>query len=808
MLKFLQQAAIRTPYSTQVRSAVNWLTLMMAAVILIVIRTVWFPEVSPSTDVDTSYRMILNAAHELNLEFGSDLVITWGPLAFLAMPDLHPVMSYFKHGIGTLVYLSVFIALGLVIRIAQQSTKSLLLTLFLVNFGIIYLFDPIIFFFLPIVLYVVIFSKSGYGYNNVLRTAIICLVALAALTKFTYLILGLTIVGVSSAYGLLVQKNYKWDIIVFLGMTLLIWVLSGQTLSSFLSFVTRSFEIASAYGSALSLNGGKSELVNLSFFLLSALIIAGSLMFNSIKEPPIRIVALVLIWGSLGLICLKTAFVRYSFSHLWQGTAYITILGIACSYSFNPAFNRKNVTGGALTLLPAILPMIALLYLSEPSPSKNITQIRFFSTPALFIDGLAKSYSLFKSPSDYENRYQDALKKIRQKTKLPSISGSVDLYPDNQSIILAYDLEYKPRASYQSVNTVTSKLSKINSSNLLGTDAPNTLLFNLSTIDRRLPALGENLSWPIIWTNYRQTLAHSEFLILQRSPHPQKLTVVDIDAGILQLEDEFELPEQYRENLWIKLEVTPTLLGSLASVLYKLPILRIALNLENGDVREYRFLHEIGDSGFLLSPLIENKEEFGIFPIASGIEFLKMKQVRSFSVHSEWDFLPLYKKTAQYELYQNQFSRNHLENKPSLVSEFQSNTITKSSGVSFTYPYRARGPTFLAHRGYAPYETSLAIPPEGKKMSMTIEIEPDSWMDLNGERPDGVDIVATQTDMAGSALIHKVFTVDPIQNPSQRSGSQIKLTIDKEAARIHFDIKTRKNGRYDTTIIYNIEFES
>jgi hypothetical protein len=90
----------------------------------------------------------------------------------------------------------------------------------------------------------------------------------------------------------------------------------------------------------------------------------------------------------------------------------------------------------------------------------------------------------------------------------------------------------------------------------------------------------------------------------------------------------------------VEIHIKPSLLGKLANVFYKRHPLSITVNLENGEVRSYRIVAGMAESGFLISPLVEDTKDFGA--LYGGADLLAHKRVASFVINHthgklEWD---------------------------------------------------------------------------------------------------------------------------------------------------------------------------
>ncbi len=64
------------------------------------------------------------------------------------------------------------------------------------------------------------------------------------------------------------------------------------------------------------------------------------------------------------------------------------------------------------------------------------------------------------------------------------------------------------------------------------------------------------------------------------------------------------------EPIWAKLELRPTRIGRLRSMLYKPPIVALSIETADGVRRSYRFLPDLAAAGFLISPEIDRVDDF------------------------------------------------------------------------------------------------------------------------------------------------------------------------------------------------------
>ena len=90
----------------------------------------------------------------------------------------------------------------------------------------------------------------------------------------------------------------------------------------------------------------------------------------------------------------------------------------------------------------------------------------------------------------------------------------------DQAVLLAHALDFQPRPVFQSYMAYTPRLARMNADVLLDEHAPEWILFPVMTIDRRLPALDDAPSWPLLLTHYQLAGAPGGIPLLRRSATP------------------------------------------------------------------------------------------------------------------------------------------------------------------------------------------------------------------------------------------------------------------------------------------------
>ena len=113
---------------------------------------------------------------------------------------------------------------------------------------------------------------------------------------------------------------------------------------------------------------------------------------------------------------------------------------------------------------------------------------------------------------ELNQEYKNSMNSIKEKIDLSGISGTVDIYPWDQSYIIANELKYQPRPLFQSYSVYTPKLIENNIEFLRSEKAADNILFQIKEIDERLPSTMESASWIEILKRYETVGLKNNFL--------------------------------------------------------------------------------------------------------------------------------------------------------------------------------------------------------------------------------------------------------------------------------------------------------
>jgi hypothetical protein len=205
--------------------------------------------------------------------------------------------------------------------------------------------------------------------------------------------------------------------------------------------------------------------------------------------------------------------------------------------------------------------------------------------------------------------FESDLNAIHKTVPIPRFDGTVDIYSFQQSSLLASDNRWSPRPTPQSYAAYNPTLARLNDEHLKSRNRPDNILFRVEPIDGRLPSLEDGLSWPTLFNLYYPIRLENELLYLRKrgSSSPQK-PMTELLVAQHRLGEEVVIPE--KKPLFAQIELLPTVLGSLASLLFKPPQLTISVILSDDTKRDFRFTSSMARSGFVISPLVTDTTEF------------------------------------------------------------------------------------------------------------------------------------------------------------------------------------------------------
>ena len=602
----------------------------------------------PQIGVDPSWHFAMNQAIAEKLAIGKEIIFTFGPYSSLYTNEFNPStdrLELFGGIYFSLCYLTAFLML-------MQNIPLRWSVMFWALIAILKPGDPF-FISYPLLVSLVIF-RLIYSHNQVGKIMfprwlmVFMLFVIFSAFGFLPLIKGSFIVPCAAmlfaCIMVLICENKKFFAAIALASPVIVmaffWNSAEQKIPVLADYFSNMFQIIAGYNEAMSLNEGKSYEVTI-FLAVSLLIPLVIFMQKSI--PLFLRLILMALFSSFLFISFKGAFVRHGSSHVSiQSTAPIfAALLIPFIFSYQRPFVLQFY-GHKIAWLP-LISIVAWLSIGDNYKHFSAQQIFYNTTnqTALFHNLRDRIFHR----QNFVETFKKDVEQIKIEVALPKLNGTADIYPYDQSHLIASGNEWSPRPVFQSYSSYTARLAQINAAHLIGENAPQNIFFKIRPMDERFPSIDDGLSWKILLANYAPIKTSGKFLVLHRKsiienfPLQKPLLSTEYHLGEI-----VEIPHN-REILFAEIEIKLTLFGRIAAALFKPNQLQITVTLNDGSVKNYRIASVMTKSGFVLSPLIENASDFSA--IYNTIP--SARQVKSFVIssrgHRKFFWQPTYKIT-------------------------------------------------------------------------------------------------------------------------------------------------------------------
>jgi hypothetical protein len=621
-------------------------------------------QVTPLAKLDQSWEIVMNEAVARRLRLGKDIIFTFGPYASIYTRFFHPATDRLMVFGGLLIGLS-YVAALLYLACDRGPYLLLMLMLFLATFpsrDALLLSYP----FLLVVCALRFIGSDDFkkGANldwRHLLTIIVMFSALSLLPLIKGSLLlpaGLSVVIICAL--LLYRFPFKQTVpllLVPVSATMAFWIISGQALSDFPAYLRGTFLLTSGYTEAMSIPwvgwpGMTGDGFVVAYLIVSALIYVS--MIGSTRLTMRSKWFLGFLCAPFLLIAFKHGFVRTD--HLLIAFNSLVIFVTILMLGFLGA--DKYLIG---SLLACIFLVIAINFRLDPVLIKEVREkfgagtvagrgnrteiLRFISKRATGTFSRVTYESTFNTytgawegirsrlgdSNGLQNRFVRAMEALGTEYPLPKLKGSGDIYSYEQAIILASNNAWNPRPVFQSYSAYTPTLAELNERHLRGTNAPDWVLIDLMTTDGRLPSLEDGVSWPALLENYTFVSFDGQFVFMRRNQVVQLTSTLSVisqekhQTGLTVALPEVEGP------LFAEVDLKPTLLGKLLIALFKPPQLNIRLSLRNGESTSYRVISNMMTTGFIVSPLVSNTQEFGYLAVENR-RFLDERKVEGISI--------------------------------------------------------------------------------------------------------------------------------------------------------------------------------
>ncbi|MEY2564171.1 MAG: hypothetical protein QOH88_2364 [Verrucomicrobiota bacterium] len=722
------------------------------------------------------------------LQFGREIIYTYGPLGHLVFSTYSPVL-FTADFIMEICLKGTYVTLiwVLSLRLRPIARGCFLLGAFVVavlSYQAMYVF-------VIAALGWVLIERSRS--NNLLLVPLLLFGGIAALIKITFLSFAVVVLT-GGLTACLVQRRFVRAAVGMLGFTgafCLAWIFSGQQLAHLPEFLWAASEITRGYPKTMSLPAPGSILA--AGFAVG-LLICGQLTFSFLRSKrQFPSVALTLLLGAAVFLSWKLGFSRAD-GHTAEFFYLAILLAISIPLFYHEELTPFGVINGAIAA-GVVAISASTLYNQDPGLSSHFTGI---------VRARGQSnFSTLLHPAADAARWQAANAQYQKEFALPRIKQTVgdapvDVFGYEQAIAIVNGLNYRPSPTVQTYCDYSPALSLANAAFYRSSRAPEYVIFKNQPIDNRLPTIDSAEVFVRLLQNYEPLFAERGYLLLRRQKFSETSLASEVrllEKGTAKIGESIPVPQGM---IWCELEINESFVGKLTGFLYHSPEMYLQMTSADGEVTQRRIFPTLAGIGFLVNPMPTSESDF--VEAAAGRPSAN-STIRTIRVVQNAAIGRLYRSRLTFrfsEISMPPLSKPYAD---ALARELQGYTdvfSTPAVAVKSGFPlerFVLDGKRFLLVHPEG--EVRFNIPPGATAAAGDFAIRPEAYL---GGKTDGVEFLAefAPSDQAqpSTVLYHRLL--QPVTVEADRGIQRFRVELPAGASG-QFVLRTLPGpaGRYD-----------
>ncbi len=460
-----------------------------------------------STDLDGAWQIALNQGVHDGLNYGPDLLFTYGPLGFLHKP----LLVYAWPARFAFVWVSiaqVAVVAGLLWSLRHALRSWVLAVLLAIPLAVVLGRGPgtAIAFFGAVAL------ASGQARGRVGLAVAAGVGVLAGMELLIKLNAGVTVTALGAIAVVAAPGPRRALILAFAGAAAAAllggWVVTGQSFTGVFDYLIGSLGIISGYSEAMIYEEPMREWEPWAAALLGGV---GLLVAWRAGEalPRRAQVGLAVLWIVLAFTAFKAAFVRHDMGH--TNIYFASVLGGLVAFGWAPHRRQTALLLGALFA-------VTLLASGGPSPRRQFTpvlraesffdQLRLLSDGSATNEGIAAARDERAAFEEFDGRFLDAIG-----------DRTVHVEPTDAGLVWAQGLRWKPLPVFQSYSAYTADLDDRNADMVRSPDGPEVIMREATvTFDNRIAAFESPAAIVAMLCHFRPGAGpYGRWLLLERS---------------------------------------------------------------------------------------------------------------------------------------------------------------------------------------------------------------------------------------------------------------------------------------------------
>ena len=601
------------------------------AISLLALSMIQLPQPPADISLDESWTAALDYFGVRHFQFGTQVAYTYGPLGFLTGSNYSGgnlnilVMGRVAYGVISACILG---------YIGWAARSYLLLALLSIEMMFCGAYGQDSMFLAGSATLACFCVRQPASAPMLCATAL--LLSFAALNKFTYFAEASFIAAAVMLFLLLTRQRRRALLFAAVGCLSLCIFWSGighQNIAHFPLFVLRSFLIAAGDSGAMGGGAGPaSAMQRLGAFDLALLLVLIVIQTRAAASQSIGQIRAAMLMVA-AFIAWKEAFTRSDDSHNLTFFVACLILSAAClalvrssiSTTDRPSRGLKSYTIAAWAAVAGVslLSGFALHAIAD----------RGF--PAMFspwrVIGLWQSnLRIAGHYAGYASFEKDQLAVIRKTFSLPKLADdikgeSVDMFGDEQGLIILNGWNYRPRPIFQSFAAFTKPLMDINRNYILSDDAPRYYIMRLLPLDQRSPLEADSEAFEAILQRYEPIDAEGGYMLFRQRDEYRRDVLA---TGTLSFGESVTIPARTANTMdWLTLDIQPTLLGRIRAVFLHAPPILLRSTSRMYGASGFRLIPSMAAAGIPINPPIS-----GVWDVSTLLDGNPMDDARQVSL--------------------------------------------------------------------------------------------------------------------------------------------------------------------------------
>jgi hypothetical protein len=583
----------------------------------------------------------INWAVKIGLQWGRDIIFTFGPLGYLDRPisvdyDLMKMSMFLRIFLHFLYFFSIFM---FTIHSTAKAKGARRFASLLLMSVIAFFFSPPLDYKLPLsvmlLLYVVLSNgKLSFPYLA-LSVALSFLSSLAVLIKFSAAI-NIFFIFVLAICGLFLIRSHAsvqkslllvTSISLTLLFTMILWHISGQNLAFLPEYIKYSIDLSNGYNDAMALAG---ELWHVYVALVALAVLSAAFVYAAVTRRSDLSSFFVL---NLGIVFMafKHSFTRHDLHVYNFFSVYPTIFAMLLILFINgkSTVDLKSTKLHKAILYSKSLMLIVLMTTSYavafPDIIRGSTDIT--KTIPYYIDAynLIANATYMKELFDSNKKAVSSQYVVNPQTLSLIDNRSIDIFPWDVALVWSYDLNWSPRPIFQSYSAYTSQLDKLNSNHFEEENSPEMVLYSYNSIDGRYPLFDDPETLRTVLCNYEYLGTNGEFVILEhKSRDLVSNSTRELGAVNGKIGEVIQVPQVSDGYVFGYVDLDYSTLGRLMKIVYKPSAAYIQFKFKDGSQSpKFRLIPDIARNGILVSQYVSDASDLSqIFQgeIAENVE--------------------------------------------------------------------------------------------------------------------------------------------------------------------------------------------